>query len=945
MQDELLQFRLQKFWRLVDLPKGKHAIGTKWVYRNKKDERGIVVRNKARLVVQVQQKEDEIFISQDKYVAGILKKFDFVTVKTASTPMEPNKALLKDEEAEDVDVHLYRSMIGSLMYLTTSRSDIMFAICAYARFQYPMDSPFDLEAFSDSDYTRASLDRKSTTRGCQFLGKRLISLQCKKQTIVANSTTKAEYIAAANWYGQVLWIQNQMLDYGINFMNIKIYIDNESTICIVKNLVFHSKTKHIKIRHHFIRASDEKRPIQVIKIHTDHNVADLLTKAFDVSSDEFGVKTGICKVNAARKKVSTASTAGLSLLMLVTVGDNTAKGFSVIIMISLLVVDQHNMVACLEKSEWNADFHEIVDFLTASSVHYALTVSPTIYASYIKQFWNTTHSQTVNDVKQIHSIVDDKTIVILESSVKSDLHFNDEDEPFYDVYQTPAHTRKVFTNMKRKGKDFSGRVTSLFASMMAPPVVEGEALQEDTQLPHTSVPIPNVADKAVFKEWDDKVVRATTTNASLNAAQASGGNTPRSDEERLEQDDLTDFVPPTPHDSPLSGGHTPGSDKGRPNINELMAICTNLSNRVLDLRTIKDCSRFGDPKAENESQKLVKKQRARTPRIKLFKISTFRRKSLDKEYVSKQGRKSDKTKPMFNDSDFAKLDNVEGDAETQGRNTSAGDTVNIASINVSVVGPLNVSIIGPSISTAGDMFKDKMMTIVDTLVAIRSTRPRTTSVGKEKMVEPKEPEKIKRRDQGMDQRERVTQEEASKADIKEELDDIQAMIEADEQMATRLQSEEQEKITIEEKTSRLVEMIKERKKFFATQRNQAGYTHKQLKGRSYDEIQKLFDKSYKQIGEASGSGEEQSAEKEKELSKEELQKLLVVVLVEEVYVEALQIFSEMLMRFDRDDLVKLWDLVKEMFSITEPTDDKEKELWVELKRLFEPNNDATLWKL
>ncbi|GJT52111.1 retrovirus-related pol polyprotein from transposon TNT 1-94, partial [Tanacetum coccineum] len=106
----------------------------------------------------------------------------------------------------------------------------------------------DLEAFLIVLY-RASLDKKSTTGGCQFLGKRLISWQCKKQTIVSNSTTKAEYVAAANCCGQVLWIQNQMLDYGFNFMNTKIHIDDESTICIVKNPVFHSKTKHIKIRH------------------------------------------------------------------------------------------------------------------------------------------------------------------------------------------------------------------------------------------------------------------------------------------------------------------------------------------------------------------------------------------------------------------------------------------------------------------------------------------------------------------------------------------------------------------------------------------------------------------------------------------------------------------------------------------------------------------------
>ncbi|GJU37097.1 putative ribonuclease H-like domain-containing protein [Tanacetum coccineum] len=283
MQDELLQFGLQKVWRLVDLPKGKPAIGTKWVYRNKKDERGIVVRNKADwlhkvekalyglhpaprawyetlstyllenrfrrgiidktlfikkdkgdillvqvyvddiifgstkkslcvefeslmhkkfhmssigeitffLGLQVMQRDAGIFICQDKYVADILKKFDFVTMKIVSTPIETNKAMLKDEEAEDVDVHLYRSMIGSLMYLTTSRADIMFDVCACARFQvtpkvshlhavkrifrylkgqpklgfwYPRDSPFDLEAFSDSDYAGASLDKNSSYR-------------------------------------------------------------------------------------------------------------------------------------------------------------------------------------------------------------------------------------------------------------------------------------------------------------------------------------------------------------------------------------------------------------------------------------------------------------------------------------------------------------------------------------------------------------------------------------------------------------------------------------------------------------------------------------------------------------------------------------------------------------------------------------------------------------
>ncbi|GJX75780.1 putative ribonuclease H-like domain-containing protein [Tanacetum coccineum] len=162
------------------------------------------------LGLQVKQKEDGIFISQDKYVTEILKKFGFSDVKTASTPI---------------------------------------SLCSKMQME-----------------------------------KMLISWQCKKQTVVANSTTKAKYIVASNCCGQVLWIQNQLLDYGYNFMQTKIHIDNESTICIVKNPVFHSKTKHIEIRHHFIRDFNEKKLIQMIKIYTDHNVADLLTKAFYVLS-------------------------------------------------------------------------------------------------------------------------------------------------------------------------------------------------------------------------------------------------------------------------------------------------------------------------------------------------------------------------------------------------------------------------------------------------------------------------------------------------------------------------------------------------------------------------------------------------------------------------------------------------------------------------------------
>ncbi|GJS28683.1 putative ribonuclease H-like domain-containing protein [Tanacetum coccineum] len=222
------------------------------------------------LGLQVKQKPDGIFISQDKYVQDMLKKFDMESVRPATTPFEASKPKSKDEPDDAVNVHLYRSMIGSLMYLTASRPDIQFAVSACSRHQvtpltsnlnavkkifkylkgqpklglwYPRDSPFVLEAYSDSDYAGSHGDRKSTTGGCQFLGRRLISWQCKKQTIVATSSTEAEYVAAANCCGQVL------------------------------------------------------------KIHTDENVADLLTKAFD--GPRYVVPTGRVKVPAGGYVVPT----------------------------------------------------------------------------------------------------------------------------------------------------------------------------------------------------------------------------------------------------------------------------------------------------------------------------------------------------------------------------------------------------------------------------------------------------------------------------------------------------------------------------------------------------------------------------------------------------------------------------------------------------------------
>ncbi|KAI3687113.1 hypothetical protein L1987_80804 [Smallanthus sonchifolius] len=402
MQDELSQFQKLHVWDLVNLPKGFQPIGTRWVFKCKMDDRHVIVKNKARLVVyqldvkraflygkvheevyvtqppgfedphninkvykldkalyglhqaprawyetlskhllsngfdrgqidstlfirktggdillvqvyvddiifgstnegmcrefkkvmkskfemsnmgelsfflgmQVSQREDGIYLHQTKYVQDILSKNKMNDSSTYGTPIPVNHGLHPDKDGKDVDSRLYRGMIGSLMYLTASRPDIMFA------------QSFDFKAYTDSDYGGCNLDRKSTSGGCQFLGDRLVSWQCKKQSTVSVSTCEAEYIAAASGCSQILWIQQQLRDYGLNFTGTPLFIDNNATMSITNNPVKHSKTKHIEIRHHFIRDCAEKHLIELVKVHTDDNLADLFTKAFDRSRFE-----------------------------------------------------------------------------------------------------------------------------------------------------------------------------------------------------------------------------------------------------------------------------------------------------------------------------------------------------------------------------------------------------------------------------------------------------------------------------------------------------------------------------------------------------------------------------------------------------------------------------------------------------------------------------------
>ncbi|GJU71954.1 putative ribonuclease H-like domain-containing protein, partial [Tanacetum coccineum] len=322
------------------------------------------------LGLQVKQKADGIFISQDKYVVEILKKFDFANVKTASTPIETQKPLVKDEEASDVDVHLYRSMIGSLMYLTASRPDIMFAVCACSRFQV---------------------------------------------------TPKSSHLSA------------------------------------VKRIFRYLKGKP--------RDAYEKKLIQVLKIHTNDNVADLLTKAFDLTVPTSGLYTfeskkiaqdvrariqgknslvkhfedmRLCRPSKEYFQVtktyknpsqshtysSNLSNLHSSLQALISLTDDLSLLSN---MAALESCPKHNMIAYLEKTEGNVEFHEVIDFLQRSYIFHALTVSPVVSTTFVEQFWTSAKSKTINHVRHITAKVAGKSVSISEASIRTDLIFDDAD--------------------------------------------------------------------------------------------------------------------------------------------------------------------------------------------------------------------------------------------------------------------------------------------------------------------------------------------------------------------------------------------------------------------------------------------------------------------------------------------------------------------------------------
>ncbi|GJR92248.1 putative ribonuclease H-like domain-containing protein [Tanacetum coccineum] len=614
-------------------------------------------------------------------------------------------------------------------------------------------------------------------------------------------------------------------------------------------------------------------------------------------------------------------------------------------MSTLTFADTHNMVAFLDKPAESDGFHEIIDFLNANQISYALTVNLIIYTSCIQQFWAMTKANTVNGERQLQALIDKKKVIITESSIRSDLHLEDAggtdclptatlfeelarmgwrvyprflqvfiNQPLGDmshhkkIYVNPSHTKKIFANMRREGKGFSGRITPLFETMMVQPTqnkgVDSGIPTDSNQIPIATQPSSSRSQK---KQSRRKQRKDTTVT-----------------QEETQQDDSV----PTPSNDP------PISVEDSMKLSELMILCTNLQKHVLDLEMAKDAQAKEIADLKKRVQKLERQKKSRTTGLKrLRKVGMSGRvespedkDSLgDHEDASKQGRSIE---DIDKDANVSLVDDTQGrsdDVDMFDTNDLHGDEVNVdmpvgekqeqsakeREVDTSVedsTAPTTIE----EITLAQTLIQIKVAkpkVVTTTATTTTTTRPKARGVvvqepsefrtpqesqpsmikdkGKAIMIEPEVP--LKRKDQvALDEdlarnlqaqleaelieEERLARKKEEEANIAliESWDNTQAMMEADFELAQRLQTEEQGEITIEERSRLFVELMNKRKKHFAMLRaeekrrkpptkaqkrnqmstylkNMGGYKHNQLKSKSYEEIQKLFDNEMRRV--------------------------------------------------------------------------------------------------
>nr|GEZ39492.1 copia protein [Tanacetum cinerariifolium] len=307
MQEELNQFIANDVWELVPQPRNMTIIGTKWVFRNKLDEKGIVSRNKAKLVAQGYNQQDGIDYDETYAPVARLESIRILLAYACALDFKlfqmDVKRFINSEKLDHV-YKLKKALYG-LKQEPKAWPDIMFSvyICAcfqeapktshleavkrifryfkgttHLEFWYPKGTDIETVVYADSDHARDYVDRKSTSSICTFVGCCLTSWFSKNQTALAISTTEAEYVSAEKAYQQALWMKQSLIDYDVQLDDVPIMCDNKGAIDLSKNPVKYSRTKHIEIHHYFLRDNVQKRHISIEKVPSVDNIADILTK-------------------------------------------------------------------------------------------------------------------------------------------------------------------------------------------------------------------------------------------------------------------------------------------------------------------------------------------------------------------------------------------------------------------------------------------------------------------------------------------------------------------------------------------------------------------------------------------------------------------------------------------------------------------------------------------
>ncbi|GJS65079.1 putative ribonuclease H-like domain-containing protein [Tanacetum coccineum] len=800
------------------------------------------------LGLQVKQKEDGIFISQDKYVTDILKKFGFQDVRTASTPMDTEKPLLKDSDGDDVDVHLYRSMIGSLMYLTSSRPDIMFAVCACARFQVTPKTSHLLAVKRVFRYLKGKPTLslwKSTIGGCQFLGNRLISWQCKKQIMVATSTTEAEYVAAASCYGQDKKIEYLML--------------NASPLKYVK------RGRDTKI-------PQSSGPLVKVGDKAVHKELDAQTR-FETTSKQSN--------DPHLSRVNTLGSGEDSMKLMELMNLNS---LSIHQMASLEFCDKHNMVAYLEKSEGSEGFHQIIDFLTASHIKNALTECPTLYASPIEQFWQTAALSTNEDgVRGITATIDRKVkVFVSEASIRRHLKLEDSEGlktlPTAEIFEQLA----LMGPKKTAWEQFSSNIATAIICLATNRTFNFSNLIFEAM-------VKNLDNEAAFTSVDVLVGGLATTDNSLEVVMHCTMNK----------------TPTRPHDSPLLRVHTLGIDEGSLQQNELTDLVTKLTDRLEVLEN--DLHQINQEKKPHKKVVLVlllqSSSKSKTVREKSATNKARRRARIvisededAEEDSSKQGRKISKIDKISiippslvhpeQDMEY------DFDVNTAEGFTTANVPVTTASAFISTVSP-------PRVSTAKDISGAK------TLVYIRRSAERRKDKGKAIM---KEDESIQKKAKKQLEQERDGFEEAIR--LQEQINEEEKQrIARDAKIAKQLLEEfdrarqEQEVVAEADQAhdidwsdlvvlryhalqNRSFSKAEVRKNMCIYLKNQGGYKLSHFKGMSYEDIRPIFEISSKKRSRE--DSDEDNAKKQKledDAEKEELKDSMDVVLRDDIAID------------------------------------------------------------